>query len=165
MADNDGDLGSFVAGFLIGGLIGAGVALLLAPQSGEETREMLRERGIELKSRAEEAATEFRSKAETYMEEGRERVEGRGGIRPDAGLAPQTRRRGRRSPQLTRFGPPRPADQTRATKTTPGFFSGRVAFLVSTGRMGHRRLTALVITSRNICATFGSNKIPDCWRM
>ena len=57
MADNDSDLGSFIAGFLIGGLVGAGVALLLAPQSGEETREMLRERGIELKNRAEEAAS------------------------------------------------------------------------------------------------------------
>jgi gas vesicle protein len=76
MADNDNDLGSFVAGFLIGGLIGAGVALLLAPQSGEETREMLRERGIELKNRAEEAASEFSSKAGTYIEQGRERVEG-----------------------------------------------------------------------------------------
>ncbi|MGB7539973.1 MAG: YtxH domain-containing protein [Anaerolineales bacterium] len=76
MADNDSDLGSFVAGFLIGGLIGAGVALLMAPQSGEETREMLRERGIELKNRAEEAASEFQSKAGTYLDEGRERVEG-----------------------------------------------------------------------------------------
>jgi gas vesicle protein len=75
MADSDSDLGAFVAGFLIGGLVGAGVALLLAPQSGEETREMLRERSIELKGRAEQAATEFRSKAESAIEEGRERVD------------------------------------------------------------------------------------------
>ena len=75
MSNNESDLGSFVAGFLLGGLIGAGAALLLAPQSGEETREMLRERGIELKSRAEEAASEFSSKAETFISEGREQVE------------------------------------------------------------------------------------------
>jgi gas vesicle protein len=75
MADSDSDLGSFMAGFFIGGLIGAGVALLLAPQSGEETREMLRERSIELKSRAEEAASDFRSKTETILDEGRERVD------------------------------------------------------------------------------------------
>lgn len=75
MADNDSDLGAFMAGFLLGGMIGAGVALLLAPQSGEETREMLRERSIELKGRAEQAATDFRSKAETTLQEGRERID------------------------------------------------------------------------------------------
>jgi len=75
MSDNDSDLGSFMAGILIGGLIGAGVALLMAPQSGEETREMLRERSIELKSRAEQAASEFRTKAGSAIDEGRERVD------------------------------------------------------------------------------------------
>ena len=30
MADNDGDLGSFLTGFILGGLIGAGAALLFA---------------------------------------------------------------------------------------------------------------------------------------
>jgi gas vesicle protein len=71
MADSDSDLGAFMAGFLLG----AGVALLLAPQSGEETREMLRERSIELKGRAEQTATDFRSKAETTLQEGRERID------------------------------------------------------------------------------------------
>jgi gas vesicle protein len=75
MSDSDSDLGAFMAGFLLGGLIGAGVALLLAPQSGEETREMLRERSIELKGRAEEAASDIRSKAGTMIEEGRERID------------------------------------------------------------------------------------------
>jgi gas vesicle protein len=75
MADNDSDFGAFLAGFLLGGLVGAGAALFLAPQSGEETREMVRERGIELKSRAEETATQLRSKAEVAFQEGRERVE------------------------------------------------------------------------------------------
>jgi gas vesicle protein len=75
MADSDSDLGAFMAGFLLGGMIGAGVALLLAPQSGEETREMLRERSIELKGRAEQTATDFRSKAETTLQEGRERID------------------------------------------------------------------------------------------
>jgi gas vesicle protein len=75
MADNDSDLGAFLAGFLIGGLIGAGAALLLAPQSGEETREMLRERSIELKGRAEQAASDIRTKAESTIHEGRERID------------------------------------------------------------------------------------------
>jgi gas vesicle protein len=75
MADHDSDLGAFMAGFLLGGMIGAGVALLLAPQSGEETREMLRERSIELKGRAEQAASDIRTKAETTFQEGRERFD------------------------------------------------------------------------------------------
>ena len=41
MANNDSDFGAFISGFLIGGLVGAAVALLMAPQSGEETRTMI----------------------------------------------------------------------------------------------------------------------------
>lgn len=35
---NDSGFGSFVAGLVIGGLIGAAVGLLLAPESGEDMR-------------------------------------------------------------------------------------------------------------------------------
>ena len=41
--------GDFFAGLIIGGFIGAAIALLLAPQRGEETLAQLREKGIELK--------------------------------------------------------------------------------------------------------------------
>jgi gas vesicle protein len=37
----DSGFGSFVAGLVIGGLIGAAVGLLLAPESGEEMREQV----------------------------------------------------------------------------------------------------------------------------
>ncbi|MBN2678350.1 MAG: YtxH domain-containing protein, partial [Anaerolineaceae bacterium] len=37
MSDRD-DFGAFIVGFLAGGLAGAAVALLFAPQSGAETR-------------------------------------------------------------------------------------------------------------------------------
>jgi len=63
MADNSGDLGSFLAGFVIGGLIGAGVALLMAPQSGEETRALITDKSIELRDRAVETAGEVQSQA------------------------------------------------------------------------------------------------------
>ena len=36
-----------MAGFIIGGLVGAAVALILAPQSGEDTRTQLAERSAE----------------------------------------------------------------------------------------------------------------------
>lgn len=63
MADNSGDLGSFLAGFLIGGLIGAGAALLMAPQSGEETRALIGEKSIELRDRAYETASDVQARA------------------------------------------------------------------------------------------------------
>jgi len=74
MADNNGDLGSFLAGFVIGGLIGAGVALLLAPQSGEETRDYIKDKSIELRDRAYETAEEARGKAELIAQQARDRA-------------------------------------------------------------------------------------------
>ena len=61
--------GDFVAGVILGGLIGAAVGLLLAPQTGEETQAQLRERGIELKERVAEFSEEARKKAEQWQEE------------------------------------------------------------------------------------------------
>lgn len=40
-----------LAGMLIGGLAGAVTMLLLAPQSGKETRKQIQEKGIELRDR------------------------------------------------------------------------------------------------------------------
>ena len=59
---------SFFAGFLIGGLAGTTIALLLAPQSGQETRDQIRDQGLELKERAEEQAANARQQAENVQE-------------------------------------------------------------------------------------------------
>jgi gas vesicle protein len=56
--------GDFLAGFLVGALVGAATALLLAPQSGEETRILIREKGIELGQRADELTEEARRRAD-----------------------------------------------------------------------------------------------------
>ena len=74
MADNSKG-GEFLAGLILGGLIGAAIGLLLAPQPGEETRAQLREKGIELKARAEELSAEARRKAEELEEAGKEVLE------------------------------------------------------------------------------------------
>jgi gas vesicle protein len=47
------EVSSFFTGFFIGALVGGATALLLAPQSGEETRTQIREKSIELKEKAE----------------------------------------------------------------------------------------------------------------
>jgi len=59
----------------VGALIGAGVALLLAPKTGEETRELLREKGTDWARRAQETAGEAQTKAEELLGRGKEVVE------------------------------------------------------------------------------------------
>lgn len=71
--------GAFLAGVVIGSLfgaaVGATVALLFAPQPGEETRAQIRQKGIELKERAAELTEDARKKAEELQEEGRVTIE------------------------------------------------------------------------------------------
>ncbi len=45
---------SFLTGFIIGAVVGGIVAGLVAPRSGMQTRDLVRERGLELKDRAED---------------------------------------------------------------------------------------------------------------
>lgn len=66
---------SFVTGFLIGGLIGAATALLLAPQSGEDTRTQIREKSIELKEKAEVTYADLQAKIETTTADLRSKVD------------------------------------------------------------------------------------------
>ena len=55
MHDNEqGSARPFAAGLILGALIGAGVALLVAPQSGEETRRLLRRRARKLAADAQD---------------------------------------------------------------------------------------------------------------
>jgi gas vesicle protein len=65
----------FLTGFLLGTVVGAAVALLFAPQSGEETLEQIRERGIELKGRADEVSEAGRKRAEELTADARKRAE------------------------------------------------------------------------------------------
>ncbi|HEX9925373.1 MAG TPA: YtxH domain-containing protein [Anaerolineae bacterium] len=68
--------GSFFTGLITGGLLGAGLALLLAPQSGEETRGQIRDKSFELKDQATEGLAEAghraQAKAEVWQEKGQE---------------------------------------------------------------------------------------------
>ncbi len=64
----------FFTGFLLGAVVGAAAALLLAPQSGEETREVIRERGIELQGRMGQTTEDARRRAEDVAAQARERA-------------------------------------------------------------------------------------------
>ena len=59
---------AFVKGALIGGAIGAGAALLLAPQSGEETRTQIRDKGFEVKEKAEARYADLQERTEQTLD-------------------------------------------------------------------------------------------------
>jgi gas vesicle protein len=68
MSDHD-DFGAFLIGFVVGGVAGAVAALLLAPQSGEETRGLIRDKSIELRDKAAEQAELISAKAGTMAQD------------------------------------------------------------------------------------------------
>ena len=74
MDDRNGG-GAFLAGLVIGGLVGAAIALLMAPQSGEETRAQIRGTSLELKDKANESMAQAREKAEAITADARRRGE------------------------------------------------------------------------------------------
>jgi gas vesicle protein len=71
MSDNNEStrVGGYLAAFAIGALIGTGVALLYAPRSGKETRELLAKKGRELKGKAAEALDDAKDFVESKKAE------------------------------------------------------------------------------------------------
>ena len=67
--------GKVVCSFFVGGLIGAGVALLMAPKTGEETRRMIKELAGEVKEKAEDYVDQAKVTATEYVEKGKNFVE------------------------------------------------------------------------------------------
>jgi gas vesicle protein len=74
MSDRD-EFGAFLVGFIVGGLSGAVVALLFAPQSGEETRALIKDKSIELRDRAQMSAEEAIARAEAAAADARARAD------------------------------------------------------------------------------------------
>ena len=61
--------GKFIAGFIVGGAIGAIAGILLAPKSGEETRQMLSDSAKDMIKKADETAKQIQSKADDAVTE------------------------------------------------------------------------------------------------
>ena len=74
MSDRD-EFGAFLVGFIVGGLSGAVVALLFAPQSGEETRTLIKDKSIELRDKAQISAEEAIARAEAAAADARARAD------------------------------------------------------------------------------------------
>lgn len=85
MSDDRGAGASgIILSFILGGLAGAALAILFAPRSGEETRELLEEklresaeRGRRLKERAVSKGREVVEEASDYLDKQRETLEKR----------------------------------------------------------------------------------------
>lgn len=70
-------VGPLIFSFFLGGLVGAGVALLLAPKSGSETRKKIKEFAGAAKGKADEVIQQVKGKVSTVMEKGKEAIEER----------------------------------------------------------------------------------------
>src|SRR2546426_4073901 len=77
MADERDDLDFLAAlGLLtVGALIGAGLALVLAPKAGEETRELLREKGTDWAKRAQEQGADIARRARETVNDAQTRAQ------------------------------------------------------------------------------------------
>lgn len=67
--------GSILLSFLLGGIVGAGFALLLAPQSGRETRHKIREFTEDVKEKAKDYAVDVKGKITSGIDKGKELYE------------------------------------------------------------------------------------------
>ncbi|MBI4844041.1 MAG: YtxH domain-containing protein [Nitrospirae bacterium] len=66
--------GSVILAFVLGGIVGAGVALLTAPQSGKETREKLREFADETRKNVSDYTGNLKEKISSAVETSKEYV-------------------------------------------------------------------------------------------
>jgi gas vesicle protein len=75
--EQDNCWGSILLAFAAGAVIGAGIALLYAPQSGRETRELLARKAGDLKDATVDAYGKTIEKGAEYIDKGKEYVRGK----------------------------------------------------------------------------------------
>ena len=71
MRDDGYSSGSVLLSFLLGGVVGAGLALLFAPQSGRETRQKIRELADDVKDKTTDYANQAKEKVSSLVDEGK----------------------------------------------------------------------------------------------
>jgi gas vesicle protein len=75
MANDRNDAAGYLGWFFLGGMLGAAAALLMAPKTGRETREILAERSNEVAKRAQAMATDAQGRAGEWFDKSRELFE------------------------------------------------------------------------------------------
>jgi gas vesicle protein len=119
MSDRD-EFGAFLVGFIVGGLSGAVVALLFAPQTGEETRALIKDKSIELRDRAQISAEEAIARAEAAAADARARADDLARQLRERGntMVEDVRERGKTAVESVRNRVSRKTDE--ASETTAG---------------------------------------------
>lgn len=69
--DNEWSIGAIAVAFLAGAVIGAGAALLLAPQSGAKTRKLLRDYAEKAQDETWERVEEAKSTLDSVIKKGK----------------------------------------------------------------------------------------------
>jgi len=102
MSEERGYSGSAIAlGFILGGALGASLALLFAPESGRRTRERLRDLAADVRDKTIDLSEDLRDRAEDAVERSREVIEEKKSILSaavQAGKEAMQRERDRLSP-------------------------------------------------------------------
>ncbi|OGI01731.1 MAG: hypothetical protein A2Y25_06610 [Candidatus Melainabacteria bacterium GWF2_37_15] len=62
-------VGKFLSGLIVGTAVGGVIGILLAPQSGEETREFISEKSEEMYKNTEDSLKELQGKANDVIED------------------------------------------------------------------------------------------------
>jgi gas vesicle protein len=63
--------GSILMSFLLGGLVGAGLALLFAPKSGSDTRQMIKEFAGDVKDKTQHYVEDVKGKVSSGIDKGK----------------------------------------------------------------------------------------------
>ena len=71
MRDEGYSSGSVLLSFLLGGVVGAGLALLFAPQSGRETRQQIKDLTDDVKDKTTEYVKQAKEKAASIVDDGK----------------------------------------------------------------------------------------------
>ena len=69
-------VGDFLGGVVVGVIAGAVVGVLMAPQSGDETREMVRKQADELSEKVKESSRQLLESSRDLLEQGKGQVSG-----------------------------------------------------------------------------------------
>ena len=75
MADHGSDAAAYLGWFFLGAALGAAAALLVAPKTGRETRDLLAAKGDEFAQKAQQLATEAQGRAGEWFDKNRELFE------------------------------------------------------------------------------------------
>ncbi|RJQ40898.1 MAG: YtxH domain-containing protein [Nitrospiraceae bacterium] len=72
MRENDGhSAGTVFLSFIFGGIVGAGLAMLLAPQSGSDTRKRIKEFADDMREKAEDYVEHIKKGVTSTVDEGK----------------------------------------------------------------------------------------------